>query len=75
MSTRLDLTNGHGPQIGDACPRKGCVGVLGVYSTYVDLGRWRRVRYLHCRKCGCRPDVNVQVLPLHFSPPRKKDVS
>lgn len=74
MSTRLELTNGHGPQIGDPCPREGCVGILGVYSTRIDVEQNKRIRYLGCKKCGCRPEINVQILPLQFSPPRKKPV-
>jgi hypothetical protein len=69
---RLSITNGHGPQIGDPCPRTTCTGVLGVYSTRINREEQKRIRWLSCNKCGCRPSLNVQIVPLHYSPPRKK---
>lgn len=75
MSTRLELTNGHGPQIGDPCPRENCDGVLGVLNTKVLLAERLRMRYLGCRKCGCRPENNQQVLPLQYAPPQTAKVT
>jgi hypothetical protein len=66
------FTNGETSQIGQACPRSSCDGVLGVYATRVDEELQRRIRWLSCNKCGCRPENNVQILPLHYSPPRKR---
>lgn len=65
------LTNGHGPQIGDRCPRDSCDGVLGVYSTRIVETAGVRIRYLSCNVCGCRPEANQQVVPLRYSPPRR----
>ena len=67
----IELTNGHGPHIGDPCPRTSCVGVLKVYSTKVILAERRRIRYLHCRNCKCRPENNQEVLPLDYAPPQQ----
>lgn len=64
----IELTNGHGPQIGSRCPRESCHGVLGVYSTFINEECQVRIRYLHCRVCGCRPSVNKQVVPLRYAP-------
>jgi hypothetical protein len=66
----IPLTNGHGPQIGDPCPREACVGVLGVYSTKVIEEANVRVRYLRCNSCKARPTANQQVVPLKYAPPR-----
>jgi hypothetical protein len=68
--TSIPLTNGHGPQIGDPCPREACVGVLGVYSTKAIPEENVRVRYLRCRKCKTRPAANLQVVPLRYAPMR-----
>lgn len=67
---RIELTNGHGPQIGDPCPRDSCQGVLGVYSTHIRDEAGVRIRYLSCKLCGCRPTENKQVVPLRYSPRR-----
>lgn len=69
---KYEITNGHGPQIGDSCPREACPGVLGVFSTHVNEEAGVRIRYLHCRRCGCRPAANKQVVPLRYAPPVKK---
>lgn len=71
----IPLTNGHGPQIGDPCPREACNGVLGVGTTIVDRENGVRIRYLCCRLCNCSPAVNKQVVPLHYAPPRAKKTS
>ena len=68
----IPLTNGHGHQIGDACPRESCCGVLGVGTTIVDRENRVRIRYLCCRLCNCSPSDNKQVVPLHYAPPRGK---
>lgn len=65
----LELTNGHGPQIGDPCPRE-CGGVLGVVKTEVLESAALRVRTLACRRCKCRPERSKQVLPLRYAPPQ-----
>lgn len=70
MSIPIHYTNGHGPQIGDPCPRKNCDGVLGVYSTKPNVDLGIRTRYLSCKKCNARPSDNKQVLPLRYAPPR-----
>lgn len=70
----IPLTNGHGPQIGDPCPREACNGVLGVYSTKVIEEANVRVRYLHCKACKVRPSANQQVVPLRYAPPRQSSV-
>lgn len=67
----IALTNGHGPQIGDPCPREACIGVLRVYSTKVLARENVRIRYLHCRLCHCLPDNNQQIVPLQYAPPRR----
>lgn len=66
----IALTNGHGPQIGDPCPREACIGVLRVGTTIVDRDNAVRIRYLVCRICKCSPPHNKQVVPLHYAPPR-----
>lgn len=70
----IPLTNGHGPQIGDPCPRENCRGVLGVYSTKVIEEANVRVRYLRCNACKARPAANQQVVPLKYAPPRVKQL-
>lgn len=64
------LTNAFGPQIGDPCPREACDGVLGVLNTKVRADINRRFQYLGCKKCGCRPENNLRVIPLQYAPPR-----
>lgn len=71
----IALTNGHGPHIGDPCPRDACSGVLKVYSTKVLIAERRRIRYLHCRCCKCRPENNQEVLPLEFAPPQQTRIT
>jgi hypothetical protein len=66
----LALTNGHGPQIGTPCPRDSCDGVLGVGTTIPKPASNVRIRYLVCKKCGCSPENNKQIVPLHYAPPR-----
>lgn len=66
----IPLTNGHGPQIGDPCPRESCIGVLRVGTTIVDRVNGVRIRYLVCRTCKCSPSHNKQVVPLQYAPPR-----
>ncbi len=68
----MTLADGHwhGPQIGAPCPRASCDGVLGVLNTKINRDENRRIQYLGCRKCGCRPDKNIRVVPLHYAPPR-----
>lgn len=68
----IELTNGHGPQIGDPCPRENCSGVLHVYATKVSVQFQKRTRYLRCNKCKCRPGDNQQVLPLRYAPGRSR---
>lgn len=66
----IALTNGHGPQIGDPCPREKCTGVLKVGTTKVIAQEGIRKRFLVCRKCGCSPENNIQIVPLHYAPPQ-----
>lgn len=68
----IHLTNGHGPQIGDPCPRTSCAGVLKVYSTKVRIEENRRFRYLRCSACKACPEDNIQVVPLQYAPPRNR---
>lgn len=65
----IPLSNGHGPFIGSACPRENCSGVLGVLNTRVRADINRRFQYLGCKKCGCRPQNNLRVIPLEYAPP------
>jgi hypothetical protein len=67
----IELTNGHGPHIGDPCPREACNGLLKVYSTKVLLTEKVRIRFLHCRCCKSRPERNQEVIPLEYAPPQQ----
>lgn len=66
----IPLTNGHGPQIGDPCPRENCRGVLGVGTTIPKPEEGVRIRYLSCKLCNCSPASNKQVVPLQYAPQR-----
>lgn len=68
----IALTNGHGPQIGDPCPRKNCVGIMRVGTTIPKPESNVRIRYLVCNKCGASPPNNKQIVPLHYAPARQK---
>lgn len=71
----IPLTNGHGPQIGDPCPREHCRGVLGVGTSKPKPEEGVRIRYLACKLCNSSPANNKQVLPLQYSPMRPKKTS
>ncbi len=47
-----------------------CGGRYWVVDSKVDTELNRRVRYLGCRACGCRPKANKWVIPLDDSPSR-----
>lgn len=55
---------------GDPCPRDSCDGAMVVCNTKVLLEEGVRKRYFHCGTCRCRPENNIQIVPLEFAPPR-----
>lgn len=55
---------------GDPCGCPGCAGVIRVHTTRINFALSKRVRYMHCEKCGWTPPDNKWIVPLEHAPPR-----
>lgn len=58
---------------GDPCqnPACECTGRIKIHTTKINFRGKRRVRYMHCPKCGWIPEDSKWIVPLEHAPPRR----